>query len=1722
MAPINFYFAFKSLYDPKDMEVLIRALRQDPLIWDYVNTHYETLVANVYYRNVSAWLPGNLGLHALGLAPDQADQAVQKAIRIIEGIEKPITRIDQLEQAAALAYSLLNDPSSVSLSSCLMPFEENAEIQLSIEGYKSVAACTPVEELRKQKLPVSVLLHAMLCHPWSEEQMRKEVIEWSILLPVSEQVEIIQLLTQNGRGGVASSLAKAIHAGISHTDTCGSQSIESIQQKAFILKAAGKADDAEQVLDNYLSYLTHIKERVVRQQNTLNPGDKEKSLLTTHDGFNEKVADWFDMGLTDEAKETGRALAHQFVNLQEAKSNEIENSYILTADPMLFLERFHALNLIEEGLSAAFRCLKERPHDEVLNSYISTLLSEKAENDQAIQYAEVALSLKPEAITHHRKLARLYSKSGKLDESLAVWSDLTKNNEEQMAAEDWVDYAQSAFQSGLFEEAERSCKKALEIDSQNAGAFYLLGITSLAKGDLHQAVVNLQKTVMFHSENNEAWLDLARAYELNNDQTGALDVLRSGVMANPKSYAMNYSLAIKLLEAGIHSEALPYLKTCAYLKPISAETAAKLGTTLFNLGSLTDSEKVLSEAFKEWPFDKDLASAYADTLMALNKKEEAIQPLELLVDHGAQDIDILMKYAGSVLAAEEPVFTHSDSIGADRLNKGIAILDQVLHLEPENRTARLWLAEAILARGEGANAKSLYLNLYNQTWSSDFPVNNRLKAGLGYACLQIGEIEAAIAAFQEVTRESAPSIFMLEKLAEAYAYGDLNQDAIDVADRMLEIYPDNFDVLEWYGKFTESLGQYPKALSAKTISADLQPENPKLVLDTARLYIQQGEKESAKLWLERALGMENLKADDYRAAAYSYLRLQNIQAGIICLQKAVDILQEPTPDMILELSILSQSFYGVDEALRILQSGLEKHPDNEYLLTYQADLFQSLNLEQSAFDSLTKAYEARKARHENQMVQVMTPGFVSQEWMGNFVAETSIESRMAALQFGWGNLKKGLEILLHSLDSNRDNLGLRTKALEAAYSLLDFDVIHSLTTFKITENELTEGNSSFAGYYQVLADIALFQRKLGDAEKYLESLWVLEPESARSSALQARVCLRRGDYQTAQEYYHSALQLQSCEVDSQQKKISEGDSLSTIHTCDFLAEAALEMGDFDRAMKYSKLSVEKQGGSLLNLLWLIRMITEIAYVEKMRKEFQVINHLVQKDWLDDGIGQLEAIGTLSKTIRNSTRIDEWIALGQAVLEQTPVFVHQMMQYQPDASTARYQVAVMRWINNESNALEICDRYPDNADLLLQKSMIYLNSDIETAVKTIAKAIHHAPNQPLNYYAAAKMVAEQGDYEGALVEMDAALKIWPDEPAWLTLAAQYADKVGDSDMALSLYQKAAQAAPQDAEYAINFAYAMLDMDKPEPTAEYLEIESRKHPDNRDITVALGTSYMKMDDLVRAKEQLNILEKSGYEVSDRYILQSQIAYKETRDTDALIAAQKAVQLELNGNAAMYYQIQLLKTLNRPVEALSNLEQYISKESSPDDEFRVLHTELVNKVDGPQAALNTLPSLEALPNKSLQVYQLISQIYYETQNYEKFSDSALAGLRLNPQDPELNFRLGKIQSQNGQLDQAVQCFSEVILHQPDNLEAYLELSAIYLKRREIEQALQILQKAIAVFPDDYHAYYETGLLLRDIKDYVGAEKMLRKAASLEPGDVTIRRQLGALIALNLVHQV
>ena len=86
---------------------------------------------------------------------------------------------------------------------------------------------------------------------------------------------------------------------------------------------------------------------------------------------------------------------------------------------------------------------------------------------------------------------------------------------------------------------------------------------------------------------------------------------------------------------------------------------------------------------------------------------------------------------------------------------------------------------------------------------------------------------------------------------------------------------------------------------------------------------------------------------------------------------------------------------------------------------------------------------------------------------------------------------------------------------------------------------------------------------------------------------------------------------------------------------------------------------------------------------------------------------------------------------------------------------------------------------------------------------------------------------------------------------------------------------------------------------------------------------------------------------------------------------------------------------------------------------------------------------------------------------------------------------------------------------------MSAYYSLSSAFEKQRVSDKAIDVLKQIVELKPLETEAYVKLAGLFKEAKNYKLAEEMLKKAVEIEPKNVIIKRQLGALLALNLVHQ-
>ena len=367
-------------------------------------------------------------------------------------------------------------------------------------------------------------------------------------------------------------------------------------------------------------------------------------------------------------------------------------------------------------------------------------------------------------------------------------------------------------------------------------------------------------------------------------------------------------------------------------------------------------------------------------------------------------------------------------------------------------------------------------------------------------------------------------------------------------------------------------------------------------------------------------------------------------------------------------------------------------------------------------------------------------------------------------------------------------------------------------------------------------------------------------------------------------------------------------------------------------------------------------------------------------------------------------------------------------------------------------------------------------------------------------------------------LEAALTIWPDEPEWQFEAARLAMKEHEPVLCVDHLENAVQLEPRNKTYLKSLGWTYLQAKIFNRAESTLTLLTQAYPENEEGWVLLAQACLKGENYRQASAAAEEALKLNPKSVPALVLCGEISL--VRDPNmALEYARRAQTLSPNDPNCRLLAVRILIKNKKEKEALIELDKAVAEIPGSLD-LNLERAQLVYRLDGAPAALPILKSLAAQFPQDDQVMAYLAKVFAEMDNLDQAEKAAVQALKLNQNQPEIHLLLGKIYHQTGQLDKAIYHLSEAVANTSKPIEGLIEMGKTYTDRREYNLALAVYQKAIEVEPNDFRPYYQSALVMRDGKDYPGAEGMLRKAAQLAPEDVNIRRQLGAIVALNLVQ--
>lgn len=1391
------------------------------------------------------------------------------------------------------------------------------------------------------------------------------------------------------------------------------------------------------------------------------------------------------------------------------------------------LDYLISMELYPEAIQIGERILAFRPTDVDVLRELTKAYEAKGSLDKAVSAALRLTLLQPQDLQQRRVLAGLF-------EQIPDWGKALNERERiltqviQLATADMLAVANCALQAGKYKRAEEVCRDAIEREPENGLAHALMGEALSNLGEEDRAMEHFTQATLLSPEQATPWLYMARAYQRAGEQQKSLEILRAAAHAASQSPEVHLALADACLANQSPSEALPALRKAAILSPRSPQIALRLGNILAELGHQVEAREVFERARQSNPTHPELAYAHGKVLLALGEPEAALVAFEIALDGQPKSIEPYIDYATTLLKRrklQSTRFTMNtktfNNPGAELTNQDLdsaqVRLDHGLSLDPGNLEARILQGELMELREDWERALKSFLDLSEEENKCTANQLGRIKLGLGKAALALNEMETALAALQEAALSNPDNLEVQHTLTEAYFTANLKDEALQASYRARELAPHDPQNLAWLAGAMLALGATQEAIDSLRRASELDPQRSDLQIYLGQVQMHSGDLKGARETFDAVLLNPNASSGDLQEAAHAFLKLNDPGSAVTCMERAIEKSPMPETELFQELAQLLSDRGDLEGSLDVLQRATTMYPDVADLFVQQSDVLSALGRHQAALACLEQAQQL-----------TLTAKDTSNGHQDDFLS-LQIHTRIAQLARAVGDLPIAYSHALTALNLFPNLPETHYYASELAYALADLDNARSALEWCFpkapsSDDEIagtpewirTTDTNLLRNLVCLYAELTLDAGEEQESEKVLQLVSEGQDNDARYFAVLARMRSASGEYTQAAELFDRAYEIYR----SQKMTLDDEKSLfsTPIYT---LASAAIDLNRWGEAADLCQRACEVRPKEPAAYLKLAQLRVRSAEQQRSAEGLHITKHQPGDEALSETsfVHFEQAIRSTAK-LNNSAEVKRWFLRGQAVFKPNESNLKDFAQVARFPDDAAALIGLQRSIHKTlKNVIDVTQDHLGDARVLEELALSALTSEPEKALAYALGALNRRPSDPRSLALAAYAAWATGDNQMAYQCIAKALTIWPDEVHWQALAGELKVAEGDFQIAADHFRSALNLEPTAAEYAIKLGQIYLKDGDAHSAIQSLATAVRLAPDQPEPWIELARAHNLAGDITQAlscAEQAAALAPSRVEP---VILVGELALQAGQYDQVRQQVESALELDPDNPDAILLHAHLLIKQDRSQEALSTLERAIPLLKDP---LPVLieQARLIRQTSGAQAALSKVQFIVSRYPDVFEGQQMLAEILAEMGQRENAIRAAQAALQIRSNDTGMHFLLGRLMRTSGQLDQAIHHLSAVMQGDPSCVEACLELGRVYQDRRDIPAALKVYQQAIQASPKDARPYYQAGLALRDIKDYKGAEDFLRKAAELAPEDINIRRQLGAVVAINLVH--
>ena len=994
----------------------------------------------------------------------------------------------------------------------------------------------------------------------------------------------------------------------------------------------------------------------------------------------------------------------------------------------------------------------------------------------------------------------------------------------------------------------------------------------------------------------------------------------------------------------------------------------------------------------------------------------------------------------------------------------------------------------------------MYAKLLEKQNFIDKSILERIQAGFAQTSAMMGKFELALAAIKQAVDSKPEWVGLRKILARIYAMAGEVNDALAQAEQVLEIAPQVVEGLIWFADFLTGLGKTDEAEDKLRKSIENHADNLMLKAKFAEILMKNGKENDASEIAESIKSMLSIELSDAELVEAAGVLEKIGESGSV--QKCLEYRAKKNGSFAAWIDLAGYEYRQEQfaNALEVLEN-MEVDQDNSRLVNcLKADVLVKTGNLENAFELLNAG---ASTDYELDIDQQML--FAPDQWKhlaGSLNPALELQTKIFLLQ---GKAKDSLDSVKKWIDFDADNNAARIMAIESSFALGENPGQEYFQN--ISTNDKLEGDA--------LHLIALKIESLLDDDQVIDAQTLLEKTGNENNlslkTVGIRITILSGHLAEAENNFDEIL--------SNQNGINSAEIPVKMGLNRMLVTASCALKRWNEAMSFSSDAAMKFGWNRKCVLQYLTTLVMAKEFEKISNELAIEVHnpsaFLQQINLDEEINRLAELSGEE----SDKEVERWLLRGKMAAAPEAETIREFALVTPTPEDAAAMIAALHESGQDSTAIQVAKKFPSNSRVLMELARIQSRSDLNAALETLNTLISNEPLNPAALVLRSTVYEKIDKIDLAINDLEQAISDWPNESNWRLSSAKLWQQYGNNTNAVNQLQAAYEIKPDDPKIAMELSRAKVYEGELEAAIEILKPVTQNNPNLYEAWELMADAHARCDQMEEALEAAQKAMEINPFSTKPYLMSGKIHLDNGNLDTALDQAKLAFSQKKDNAEAILFLAKVLYQRGEKQQALATLE-LTNKCENVTVQTMIEHVNLVKEINGGAYAKELIASLSYKYPENVELLKILASAQVDNGDTEDAEQTAKRALQVDPDEPDLHLFLGKINAESGQLDQAIHHLSQGIAHKSGQTEGYLLLSKVYEQQREFTKALDALNQAMEVSPTDTRSYVAAANLYRSSKNYSAAEKVLQKAVEIDPKDVTIRRQLGALLALKLVH--